>query len=268
MKRKMTQCVFLVGLRVQLSYLHREKLLLLPLGLSSQVQKIFLTVSEVCKDTPRTHCTTQWEKRPVESVLWVLTAIHVVTLVRWKCTVRWHPSQLKVAGSLFQKTQIPDQYCVCLEEILVHFLFITTTALFKYLSFLKETGFLPLLAGKTSDSILSLNQETRDMAVNTQENPPLNFFSHGMEQCVLGVSFHSFESAGKHVLWTSNWGLMAKEVFSFCESWIFVALNLEGKQTGSFLSIVITAMVKFWVIWRQQAGCYLLLGSHLTYSFI
>ena len=43
----MKQCVFLVGLRVQLSCLHREKLLLLPSGPSSQVQTIiFLTVSE------------------------------------------------------------------------------------------------------------------------------------------------------------------------------------------------------------------------------
>ena len=39
---------------------------------------------------------------------------------------------------------------------------------------------------------------TADMAVNTQITLSSDLFSHGKLQCVLGVSLHSSETAGKH----------------------------------------------------------------------
>ena len=56
MKSKMNQCVFLAGLRLQLSRFHSGKFLL-PSGHHSQVQNTcFPSLSELCKDTPRTQC--------------------------------------------------------------------------------------------------------------------------------------------------------------------------------------------------------------------
>ena len=46
----------------------------------------FPAASELCEDTTRTQCDIPSEKRLGESVLWVLTAIPAVTLMRWKCT--------------------------------------------------------------------------------------------------------------------------------------------------------------------------------------
>ena len=47
----------------------------------------FPSFSELSKNTPRKHCTTPWEKRSRESVLWLLTAIPVVSLIRWNSTI-------------------------------------------------------------------------------------------------------------------------------------------------------------------------------------
>ena len=66
---------------------------------------------KLCKDTPRTHCTIPWEKRSRESVLWVSTAISVVTLRRWNCTVRWLPRKKWQVAWFFKKAQILDQRC-------------------------------------------------------------------------------------------------------------------------------------------------------------
>ena len=49
----------------------------------------FPAASELCEDTTRTQGDIPSEKRSGERVLWVLTAIPVVTLIRWKCTVTW-----------------------------------------------------------------------------------------------------------------------------------------------------------------------------------
>ena len=48
----------------------------------------FPLVSDLCKDIPRRHCTTTWEKLLRENVLWVVPAIPVVTLISRSCTVR------------------------------------------------------------------------------------------------------------------------------------------------------------------------------------
>ena len=69
MKIKMNQCAFLIGLRLQLSSFPRWKMLLLLQGPKSHAHKVcLLAVSELCKDTPRTHGTILWEKLSAESV--------------------------------------------------------------------------------------------------------------------------------------------------------------------------------------------------------
>lgn len=73
-------------------------------------------VSELCKDTTRTHCTIPWEKRSRESVLWMLTPITVVTQNKWNCTRRWLPSKKWQIVNFFQKTQIFDQSFYCNEK--------------------------------------------------------------------------------------------------------------------------------------------------------
>ena len=78
------------------------------------------------------------------------------------------------------------------------FLFIKTP-LVKYLSFLKKPGYLPLLSGKSSDSTVSPSQSNNRYGSRHSQTLSLDLFSHGMVQCVLGVSLHSFGSAGRHV---------------------------------------------------------------------
>ena len=69
MKIKMNQCVFLTGLRLQLSSFPRWKMLLLLQGPNSHVHKVYLqAVSELCKDTPRTQGTILSEKISAEGV--------------------------------------------------------------------------------------------------------------------------------------------------------------------------------------------------------
>ena len=63
----------------------------------------FPAVSELCKDNPRTLCTIPWEKSSGESVLWVLSVIPVVTLIRWSSNIRWLPSKEWKAAFSFRK---------------------------------------------------------------------------------------------------------------------------------------------------------------------
>ena len=72
--------------------------------------------SNLCKDTPETQCTILWEKRSGESVLWVLTAIPVVTLINWNCVLKWLLSKKWQEACFFSKTQILDQNCCWSEE--------------------------------------------------------------------------------------------------------------------------------------------------------
>lgn len=71
------------------------------------------------------------------------------------------------------------------------------TALVEFFIFLKETGCLPLLLGSPMTTI-SLNQCHSRYGANTQITLSSDLFSHGKVQCVLGMSLHSSETAGKH----------------------------------------------------------------------
>ena len=52
-----------------------------------------LGIWELCKDSTKTQCAIPWEKRSGDSVLWVLSTISVVNLIKWICTIRWFSSK-------------------------------------------------------------------------------------------------------------------------------------------------------------------------------
>lgn len=85
-------------------------------------------------------------------------------------------------------------------KTLAHFFFIKTTALVKYLSFLKEKSPFHFFTGKSSDSTFSPKQGSNIYGSQYSQNPsPLTSFLYGMVELALGVSLHSFETAGKHI---------------------------------------------------------------------
>lgn len=86
------------------------------------------------------------------------------------------------------------------------FLFITTTTLIKYLSLLKE-----VLGAKSTHSTFSSSQGYYRYGSQHSHNTVPVFFSHGIVQCVLGVSLHSSETARKPVL---RWGSRAESLAS------------------------------------------------------
>ena len=114
MKRKMTQCVFLVSLMLQPSSFHWEKNI--SFAITSQFPGCILAVSELYKDTSRTHCSIPWEKMSLESVLWVFTTRKDVTIIRWNCTVRLYPRKKWQAAYCIEKTHKHVQICCCNEE--------------------------------------------------------------------------------------------------------------------------------------------------------
>ena len=112
MQKKMKcQSVFLEGLRRQLSSFHRDKTAFKS-GLNSPVHKDVSMQSHSGIKTLLGSTIPCLEKRSWESVLWVLTAIPIFTVIRWNCTVRWHPSKKCQTACFLQETQILDHsYC-------------------------------------------------------------------------------------------------------------------------------------------------------------
>lgn len=61
MRRKISQCAFMADLRVYLFSFHRENILVFLSGPFPRFRNAcLLAVSELCKDTARTHCTILW----------------------------------------------------------------------------------------------------------------------------------------------------------------------------------------------------------------
>ena len=106
MKRKMKKYVFLASMRLKLPRFHWVNTLILPLGPNAQVHKNMFPCSfRAVWDTSRTYCIIPREKVSGGSVLWMLTTIPVVTLIRVNCSVRWLPLKKLEVSFLFQKTQ-------------------------------------------------------------------------------------------------------------------------------------------------------------------
>ena len=80
-----------------------------------------------------------------------------------------------------------------------------------------------------------------------------------MSHCVLGVSLHSFVTAGKYVFVNLGIGSDAKRSISSCETWIVGASYLPGKHIGSLQHI----LSSIWVFWKQQTAWHFLLGSQI-----
>lgn len=102
-------------------------------------------------------------------------------------------------GARWQKQCIPPgklelQPQTRQKNILLLFFFLYSKNLVKILSFLKETGCLPQLAGKTSDSTVSPIREIIGMAVNTYKTLSPDIFAHEKMLCVLDVSFMLLEN--------------------------------------------------------------------------
>ena len=115
------------------------------------------------------------------------------------------------------------------------FHFIRTTALVKLLTILKETGCLPLLAGKSSDSTVSPNQShNRNGILNPKNTLPWPFFSWHGTVCprIVFTQLWNCRKTPFCDLWMETW--WKKVVFSSSERWIVSALNLPEKYTGLF----------------------------------
>ena len=78
-------------------------------------QKHVSWLFQSCVKTHLGHTVHFHKKRYQESVQWMLLTISVVTLMRWKCTMKWFPSRNWQAACCFQKIQKLDQIC-CNEE--------------------------------------------------------------------------------------------------------------------------------------------------------
>ena len=99
------------------------------------------------------------------------------------------------------------------------YLFITTKTLANHLSFLKETGCLPVVAGKSSEGSILHNMVINYMTVNTYRTFFPDIFTHERVQCVLVMSFTLLRSYRESWFFKPGyWGLMAKEVLFSYES--------------------------------------------------
>ena len=149
------------------------------------------------------------------------------------------------------------------------FLFIKITALTKFLSFVAETGFLPLLAGMLADSTFNLIRVARGMTVETHTalSPDLFFFFMKLYS-VSKVSFLKALNMQRNLFCVpGNWDLMVKIIFSHCKSWV-LQWHLPEKLTASFLhSLQQQLSPSICVFWKYQAVCRFLLRSHLTVQF-
>lgn len=118
MKIKIDECVFLAGFKLQLSSFQQvEKNCFYHKAPIPSFKKVcFLSVSQLYRDTHRIHCTIPWQRMSGESVLWVLTSIQVVNLIRGNGIVRWIPSNKWQEACHFQKTQILDHISYWNEE--------------------------------------------------------------------------------------------------------------------------------------------------------
>ena len=91
-------------------------------------------------------------------------------------------------------------------------LLITTTNLDKYLSFLKERGWVPFLLGCHLTVRSHLIRVAAGVVVNTYKTLSLDLFSHGTVLCVPGVVFPALKLQG-NVCEPGNWGLMVKQYY-------------------------------------------------------
>ena len=140
------------------------------------------------------------------------------------------------------------------------FLFITTT-LIKYLSLLKE-----VLGAKSTHSTFSSSQGYYRYGSQHSHNTVPVFFSHGMVQCVLGVSLHSSETARKYVSGNMRIGAgCKKQCFSPVKTGLLQWWICQKNTLVHYSLHYSNSFGQVWVFWKKQATCcFVLRGSHLT----
>ena len=111
---------------------------------------------------------------------------------------------------------------------------ITTKGMLKILIFIKKQTAWHFLLGSHLKILIHLIRLTTGMVVNSHRPLSPDLFSYGISHCVPGES--SLKFLGKKFLWNWEMDLMAKEVFSLSETWIFISLNLPENHIVSFFS--------------------------------
>ena len=127
----------------------------------------------------------------------------------------------------------------------------STTALVKYLSFLKERGCLSLLAGKSSDITILPYQGDNRYGRQQPSNILPDISSHGMVLCVLGVFYTALKLQENFFFGTCELGPNGKISIFPCETWILVVSNLPEKHTDSFFSSLQQHWSSIWVFWKK-----------------
>ena len=110
MERKINDGVFFPQVTLQISSIHRNKILLLPSGSVPSFTKTCLEFQS-CVKTHVGHTVLSCYKRGHGWVFCVLTAIIVVALIRWNSTIRQLPREMWQVACFFQKNQILDESC-------------------------------------------------------------------------------------------------------------------------------------------------------------
>ena len=90
-----------------------------------------------------------------------------------------------------------------------------TSGVIKYLHFLREIYCLPFLDGKSFDSTVFA-----DKGKNRYRSPHSR-----IALCVLGMHLHSFETAGRYLLWIWNWRMTSKS--SHFPLWNLCSCNIQ-----------------------------------------
>ena len=148
------------------------------------------------------------------------------------------------------------------------FLFSIASDLVKYLSFLKETSFLPTLSGKSSDSTVSPNLDNNGYGSQQSQNtllwPLLSWNGMVCSRNVFTKPWNYMETC----FCDMEVGFWCQRLFSQCETWIVAASNLPEKVSGSF---VFQTNNRFGQVFefseRNMLPATLLLVNHLTVCF-
>ena len=137
----------------------------------------------------------------------------------------------------------------------------------KYLSFLEETGCLPLFAGMSSDRTTSPDHsKNRYGSQHSQNTLPTSFLKkwHGGSQECLDTSM---KLQGNISLWTWKLRPDAKAILPLWKPDNGLLKSARKTLYLIFLFIKATTMVKY-LSSLKEAGCLpLLVGSHLTVEF-
>lgn len=125
MNEKMNECVFMDCLGLQRPDFIVDKYFFChQVPIPKFTKTCFTAILELCRYS--WDIVYHYMKKDVrESVLWLLTAIPVVTLISWNCTVRWLTRKKYQASPIFQKTQNIDQICCFNERKMTQHVFLT-----------------------------------------------------------------------------------------------------------------------------------------------